>query len=235
MLLIKQGSVFVNSKKVIKPSFSVSKEDVVEVDNNIEYVSRGYLKIEDAFNKFNFEIENKKALDIGSSTGGFTQFLLDNNIKAVTSVDVGSNQMSEKIKKDKRVILRENTNIKNFNESTYELIVIDLSFISLTKITNKIADLLKKDGKIFALIKPQFELGNKVIGNKGVVKDRDLFIKAVKNVISSFNDNNLFLNNIDISSILGKKGNHEVISLFSFGNKNILLDDFVKKTKNILK
>ncbi len=229
-ILIKEGAVKIDGKSVTKLSFMVSQDKNIEVNNNISYVGRGYIKIEKAHSTFKLKIKNACVLDVGSSTGGFTQFLLEHGAM-VDAVDVGKNQMDITLRNNSKVRLFEETNIKDFYpDKKYDLIVVDLSFISLTKVATHISNLLKENGEIFALIKPQFELGNRVIGKKGIVKDKQLIMKAVMFVIESFNREKLFLKNIDISPIQGKKGNYEILSLFSRnGDGNTTINDVESK------
>lgn len=229
-VLVKEGSVKVNDKVVKQPSFLIKSSDFIETTRNIEFVGRGYLKIEEAFNKFNFSIDKKIVLDVGSSTGGFTQFCLEKGAEKVIAIDVGKDQLVDSLKSDKRVISLESTDIREVKREDIgdiDLIVVDVSFISITKIVDNLICLLndtKGDKDILCLIKPQFELGSKVIGRAGIVKKVDQILLAINGVIDKFNKYNFFIKNIDLSPISGKKGNIEIISIFSNGCDNIKLD-----------
>ena len=229
---ITNGDILVDNKIIDKVSFKVDETNLVCVSkNSLPYVSRGGLKLEKAITAFNIDINNKNCLDIGSSTGGFSDCLLQNNAKLVCALDVGSNQLVDKIKNDKRVIVRENTNFRTINIDEYKsfnfnIITCDVSFISLTYIFENVSKILDKSGYFIALIKPQFETEKKEHNKNGVVNDKKIHLKVIENIIRSANNSNLYLNKLDYSPIRGEKsGNIEYISLFSFSPKNINLID----------
>lgn len=193
--------------------------DKIEIKGErLKFVSRAGLKIEHALTHYDINVCGKTILDVGASTGGFTDCVLQNGAKKVYALDVGYNQLAEKLKLDKRVINIEKTNIKDVKKSDFndiDMIITDLSFISLTKVSSKFADLLKSGQKIIALIKPQFELGREEIKKcAGVVKEKALQEKAKNIVIADFLSKNFKLLYIDDSPILGTEGNKEYISIF---------------------
>lgn len=237
-ILIKEGSVKVNNEIVKRPSFLVKDSDIIESTRSIEFVSRGYLKIQEAFSKFDFNIDKKVVLDVGSSTGGFTQFCLKHGAKKIIAVDVGKDQLDNSLRGDKRIVLRESTDIREVKIKEIgevDLIVVDVSFISITKIVESLIYLLndiKGEKNILCLIKPQFELGSKVIGKAGIVKKADQILIAVDNVIKKFNEYDFFVKDLDLSPISGKKGNIEIISIFSKGHDNIKIDYLKNKIES---
>lgn len=226
------GDILVDNKIVDKVSFKVDETNLVSTcKNSLPYVSRGGLKLEKALEVFNIDVKDKTCIDIGSSTGGFTDCLLQNGANKVYAVDVGTNQLAEKLKNDKRVVARENTNFRTINTKEYkdlnlEIATCDVSFISLTYIFENVSKILNETGCFIALIKPQFETEKKEHNKNGVVNDKKVHLKVIENLIHSASNSNLYLNKLDYSPIRGEKsGNIEYISLFSFNPKNVNLID----------
>ena len=213
--LIKAGKVLVNQKIVKKSSLIIQGEENISINENDFYVSRSAYKLKYFLEDNNIIVENKTAIDIGSSTGGFTQILLNNNIKSVTCVDVGTNQLHQIIKNDKKIIICENTDIRKFqSNSKYELITCDVSFISILNILNDIDRL--SSNEIIILYKPQFEVGKEIKrDNNGVVLDE----KAVKEKRTLFlletQKLNWKLEVTDKSKLAGKNGNIEELFYFT--------------------
>lgn len=226
---IMAGIVIVNDKKIDKAGTLIKTEpepDIRIKGEKLKYVSRGGLKLEKAINKFAINCDSKVVLDVGASTGGFTDCALQNGAKFVYSVDVGTNQLDWSLRNNEKVKSMENTHIKDLkledlDNEKVDLIVMDVSFISLTKIFIYLKNFLKEDAKMMALIKPQFEVGRENIEKGGLVKDFTKHKMAINNVVESANENGFFLKNIDISPIKGAKGNIEYISLFEFNTENI--------------
>jgi len=212
--IIKNGYVKVNDKIIKKPSFNVSESDKVKVENSQKYVSRAAFKLLEYMNKYNLSFDKKLVLDIGSSTGGFTQVALEKGALKVVSVDVGNNQLHFSLRDNPKIELFENTDIREFNYPVkFDVIVSDVSFISLLKIIDKINDLAKDE--IILLFKPQFEVGKEVKRDKkGVVKDE----AAIKNARENFEKECMKfgwkLLCCEQSSIKGKEGNTEYIYHF---------------------
>ena len=217
--LIKAKKVLVNGVLILKSSYIVGEEDRVNIQEDQFFVSRAAYKLKYFLEEYNIDIKNSDALDIGSSTGGFTQILLQNNIKSITCVDVGSNQLHKILRDDKRIIVKENTDIRKFYPSkSYDLITCDVSFISILTILNDIDRLAAQ--KIIILYKPQFEVGKNIKrDSKGVVKDavvikkqRDLFLRQTKELKWT-------LQYSSISKLSGKQGNVEELFYFISSSK----------------
>lgn len=216
--LIKKGKVLVDNRKILKPSFIVNENNEINLLENYKYVGRGAFKLLKAINAFKLELKDKVCLDIGSSTGGFSQVLLENNVKKVYAIDVGTDQMHEKIRNDERIILKENTNARDYiNEEKVDFICCDVSFISVTKLISSFQKNLKEDGQMVILVKPQFEAGEGKVIN-GIIKDKKILRDTVNNVKRIFKENNFNILNITESPIKGSKGNTEF--LFNIVKKN---------------
>ena len=222
--LIANGAVKVNDKVVVKDSYSVGELDKIEIAQNdvLKYVSRGGFKLEKALKVFNIDVSNKVVMDIGSSTGGFTDCLLQNGAKKVLAIDVGTDVMHKSLRENEKVELYENTNITEVHHDKFEeldLIVVDVSFVSLERIVEKVySENIKVD--IICLIKPQFECGKQIATKYGgVIKSKSVHKDVLKSVITFFNKNNFFLLGLDFSPIKGGDGNIEYIAHFS--NKSI--------------
>src|SRR6056297_1317355 len=188
---IMAGEVYVNKELVDKPGTKVKINSEIEVKGNpIPYVSRGGLKLEKALDVFNIDVQNKEVIDIGASTGGFTDCLLQNGAKKVYAIDVGYGQLAWKLRNDKRVDVIERTNFRHleFKELPVKvpLIVTDVSFISLRLIIPKAVDFLTDHGEIVALIKPQFEAGKDKVGKKGVIKDKKIHLEVITKLSQFF-------------------------------------------------
>lgn len=215
---IKSGHVFVN-KKQAKASLDVSDTDFIEIVNAIPYVSRGGLKLEKAIKVFNLDFKNKIILDIGASTGGFTDCALMHGAKKVYAVDVGQNQLDLKLRNDSRVINLEGTNILDTNiEDKIDYLVMDVSFVSIIHLVDAIKKYLNDDNLLVCLIKPEFEAGTMV--KKGVIRDKKLHFDILSKVKSELLAHNLYISKIDVSPIKGGSGNIEFISIIETKFKN---------------
>ncbi len=185
--LIMSGIVYVNNQKSDKAGTTVKPDDKIEVrGETLKYVSRGGLKLEKAVNSFGFSLENLICADIGASTGGFTDCMLQNGAKKVYSVDVGYGQLAWKLRTDERVVNLERTNFRYVTKEqipdTLDFASVDVSFISLSLILPVLRNLLKDNGRAVCLIKPQFEAGRENVGKKGVVRDKSVHIAVVKKI-----------------------------------------------------
>ncbi len=208
---IKAGHVLVNNKNA-KSSLDVSDFDKIDIINPIPYVSRGGLKLEKAIKVFNLDFKDKTVLDIGASTGGFTDCALKFGAKKVFSVDVGSNQLDESLRKDKRVVVLENTNILDTDiKDKIDFLVMDVSFVSILHLVSAIKKYLNDNNQLVCLIKPEFEAGTMV--KKGVIRDKNLHFNILSKVKNELLLNNLYISKIDVSPIRGGSGNIEFISL----------------------
>lgn len=222
--LVMSGVVIVNDKRVEKSSESFLPEDKVRIkgkSNEIKYVGRGGLKIEKALEEFNICPREYICLDVGSSTGGFTDCLLQNGAKKVYAIDVGTNQLAWEIRNDERVEVRENTNARYIKpgdfDDRFDLIVMDVSFISVTKILSALIPLLNQDGKIITLIKPQFEVGKGEVGKGGIVKDSSKHEQVISKVSAFATSIGLIVSKVIDSPILGAQGNKEFLTLYERG------------------
>ena len=237
--LIMAGKVLVDGKVVDKAGAQVSPEAKLEVKGeDIPYVSRGGLKLETAIKEFGLSVEGFTCLDVGASTGGFTDCLLKHGAKKVYAVDVGRGQLDWKLRNDERVISIEGFNARYLTEKEVpekvDLIVIDVSFISLTKILPVVKEFLKPEGKIVALIKPQFELTKKEVDRgKGVIKDPELHKKAINKILSFSREIGLYPENLTLSKPRGPKGNKEFLVLLSQNPEDDKVD--VEKVEKAVK
>ena len=186
-ILIMAGEVFSEHERITRPDRKMEEQTYLEVRRNlIPYVSYGGVKLEKAIDAFGLDIEGKKAIDIGSSTGGFIDCLLQRGASTVYAVDVGTHQLHERLRADRRVVVQENLNaryltFKDIGEMA-ELITIDVSFISLRKILPVTIPLLSPEGHIISLVKPQFEVGRYEVGKGGIVKDGEKIARAIEDI-----------------------------------------------------
>lgn len=215
--LIKNQKVSVNGNIIAKASLNVFENDVVDIlENNVlKYVSRGGLKLEYALESFNISVNDLICIDIGASTGGFTNVLLEKGAKKIYAVDVGTQQMAESLKNNSRVALYENTNITQFVKDApvkADFICVDVSFVSVTKILYCIKALLNENNYCIILVKPQFECG-KEFNKKGIVKDPKIHRHILTNVIGAVYEQGLMPLDIVPSPIKGGDGNGEYLLL----------------------
>lgn len=229
--IILKGYVFINGKNIKKPSFKIFDKDYITLDEKAtpKYVSRGGFKLEKALDYFKISLDDKECIDIGASTGGFSDCMLQNNAKLVYAIDVGTNQLNEKILNNDKVISMENTDIRYFNiDKKFDFICVDVSFISLTKIIDKIKELIKDDSFVVMLIKPQFEAGIKSSKN-GIIKNKNLHIKVLEKISNFCINEGFFIKDVTYSPIKGSKGNIEYLICLNkiYENKNLSLKNIV--------
>jgi len=214
--LIMSGNVIVNGTVIDKPGKLININSDIKIKENLKYVSRGGLKLETALNYFELDVRNFICLDIGSSTGGFVDCLLQRGARIVYAVDVGKNQLHEKLKNDKRVISYEEKDARELTENEIKekvnLITIDVSFISLTKIIPSVIKFLKDNGYLLVLVKPQFELEKKFV-KKGVVRDENLRKLAVNKILDFLKEMKFEILGVVRSYPPGPKGNNEFFIL----------------------
>lgn len=215
------GNITVNGKVILKASYVVAENDKVEVlaENFIKYVSRGGLKLEKALREFSIDCNKKVALDVGSSTGGFTDCLLQNGASKVYSIDVGTLQLANSLKGNPRIVSIENQNITDLtpeqvNNTLFELIVADLSFVSLTKVFEHFIRLLSSNGIILVLVKPQFEAGPKALNNNGLVRNPKHHIEAINKVRLAAEKLGFSLTNLTKTPLIERNKNIEYLALF---------------------
>jgi len=219
--LIMTGKVLVNNHIVDKPGTPVFPEDdIVLREEDHPYVSRGGLKLEKALHTLANDINGFVCLDVGASTGGFTDCLLQHGAGRVYAVDVGYGQLAWNLRQHPRVVVIERMNIRHMQPETLpqlvDLVTIDVSFISLKIVIPEILKFMKKNAGILALIKPQFEVGKKNIGKGGVVRDPDLHAEVIENLTVFFTKKHLFIDWVIPSPILGPKGNKEFFMSLKF-------------------
>lgn len=215
--LIMAGAVYVNNQKADKPGTTLKVGDIVEVRSNpLKYVSRGGLKLEKAMENYNICLNNCICADIGASTGGFTDCMLQNGANKVYSIDVGYGQLDWKLRTDERVVNLERTNFRYVTEKEVpdklDFASVDVSFISLKLILPALKNLLKDDASAVLLIKPQFEAGKDKVGKKGVVRDKNVHYEVIENVVGYITDNGLKLCGLTFSPIKGPEGNIEYLA-----------------------
>jgi 23S rRNA (cytidine1920-2'-O)/16S rRNA (cytidine1409-2'-O)-methyltransferase len=216
--MIMAGKILINKRLVDKAGFLVSSKDSIELKSeDTPYVSRGGLKLEAALHSFELNMNGCVCLDVGASTGGFTDCLLQHGAARVYAVDVGYGQLAWKLRQDPRVVVIERTNIRNIPveliPESVDLVTIDVSFISLKIVVPAAVAFIKKDAQILALIKPQFEVGKGQIGKGGVVRDVKLHHQVIENLSNFFSETGLSCGPIIPSPILGPKGNREFFIL----------------------
>ncbi len=214
--LILSGKVVVDGRRIDKAGTLIHEDSAIEIiEKDIPYVSRGGLKLERGLEEFNIRLEGKIAIDVGASTGGFTDCLLKKGISKVYAVDVGYGQLAWELRNDPRVIVIERKNIRHITTSDIgervDLAVIDVSFISLKLVLPVVKDLLKRDGEIIALIKPQFEVGKGEVGKGGVVRDTKKHREVVSGISLFAKEIGFTISGLTKSPILGPKGNVEFL------------------------
>jgi ftsJ-like methyltransferase len=206
---IKLGKVTVDGIKRTKPGFFVDVNSELKILQQVQYVSRAGLKLESVAKKMRIDFRNKTVLDVGSSTGGFTDYSLKNGANKVISVDVGTDQLHPKLRLNKKVELHEKTDIRNFKTNQkIDVVVIDVSFISIKEILPSVVNLSNKNTKIVAMVKPQFEAGRNGTVN-GVVKNNYYRRKILQDFENWCRSNNLYIENKRDSEVKGTKGNQE--------------------------
>lgn len=226
---IMAGIVHNDHEIIDKPGTKVPVDMELFVKGSVmPYVSRGGLKLEKALKYFDITMTDRVMVDIGSSTGGFTDCALQNKAKRVYAVDVGTNQLVWKLRNDPRVVVKEKTNFRHATTDLFEyelpnIATIDVSFISLKLIFEPLKDILNDGDDIVALIKPQFEAGREDVGKKGIVKDAKIHQRVIENVISYANECQFSIQNLTYSPITGGEGNIEFLAHFKVGGTNSLL------------
>jgi 23S rRNA (cytidine1920-2'-O)/16S rRNA (cytidine1409-2'-O)-methyltransferase len=205
---IKLGFVNVKGKKITKPGFLVNDEDNIKLTVDEQYVSRAALKLASAAKKLSLDFRNKVVMDVGSSTGGFTQYALKNGAKKVIAIEVGTNQLHPDLQGEPKIELHEKTDIRNFNtDEIIDIVLADVSFISLREVLPSIANLSNKNTQIAVMLKPQFEAGANQI-NKGVIKNNNLRRKILRDFEDWAKKTFIILDKAD-SEVAGSKGNVE--------------------------
>lgn len=220
--MIMAGKILVNHLPADKPGTMISPDAGIEIKGeDIPYVSRGGLKLEAALNAFELKVVDRVCLDVGASTGGFTDCMLQNGATRVYAVDVGYGQLAWKLRQDPRVVVIERTNIRHMPPGKIPepigLATIDVSFISLKIVVPAILDLLAPDSEIVALIKPQFEVGKGQVGKGGVVRNPEHHERVIKDLANFFQKLGLICESVIPSPVIGPKGNREFLILLKNG------------------
>lgn len=237
---IMAGIVYNDSIRIDKPGEKVASSVELRIKGKqMPYVSRGGLKLEKAIEQFGFDVNNKVMLDIGSSTGGFTDCALQNGAKYVYALDVGTNQLAWKLRNDERVKVMEKTNFRHCEKDMFpyavERVSIDVSFISLTLIFPKLAEIIEYGGEVCALIKPQFEAGKEKVGKGGIVRDKKVHFEVLEKIFYFVNSVGFSVTNLTHSPITGGEGNIEYLMLLKMtgneidNNNEIKFDEIVNE------
>lgn len=221
---IMAGQVYVNGMKAAKAGMTVAEKDVIEVRGSSEFVSRGGHKLKKAMSSFPITLNDKICMDVGASTGGFTDCMLQNGASKVYSVDVGYGQLAWKLRSDPRVINLERTNIRYITEEQVpdkiDFFSVDVSFISLTLVLPAVKNLLSENGEGVCLIKPQFEAGREKVGKKGVVRDKAVHEEVIEKIYSFAIENGYNVLGLDYSPIKGPEGNIEYLIYLGINNNS---------------
>ena len=229
--IIMSGIVYVNNQKVDKAGFELKDTDVLEVrGKGLKYVSRGGLKLEKAMQEFPITLEDKICMDVGASTGGFTDCMLQNGAAKVYSIDVGYGQLAWKLRTDERVVNLERTNFRYVTKAEVpdeiDFASVDVSFISLSHILPVLNTLLKPNAHAVCLIKPQFEAGKDKVGKKGVVREKSVHLEVVQRVIGFCLENGFSPLGLQFSPIKGPEGNIEYL-IYLEKSENAVVGEFV--------
>lgn len=235
---IMAGIIFINGQRVDKAGTMIKTDSEILIKGNqCPYVSRGGLKLEKGIENFGFNLNGIYAMDMGASTGGFTDCMLQNGAKKVYSIDVGYGQLDYKLRIDERVVNMEKTNIRYLDTDLIlekiDFISIDVSFISLKLMFPVASKVMADDGKILCLVKPQFEAGREQVGKKGIIRDKNVHKDVIKKVIVYAAENGLFPNGLTFSPVTGAKGNIEYLLFLSKEEvefSNDLIDNVVESS-----
>lgn len=214
--IIMSGNVFVDNQREDKAGQQFDpKVDIVVKGGEMKYVSRGGYKLEKAMEQFPIDLQGKVCMDVGSSTGGFTDCMLQNGAFSVYAIDVGTNQLAWKLRQDERVVCMEKTNIRYVTPEDIphlaQFVSIDVAFISLTKVLPAVINLMEDEAQIVCLIKPQFEAGREKVGKKGVVRDASVHLEVVERIVTFAMDMGFHVMGLTYSPIRGPEGNIEYL------------------------
>ena len=237
--IIMSGNVLVDGQREDKAgSMFNNTAEIVVKENPLPYVSRGGLKLEKAIKHFKLDLQDKTCMDVGSSTGGFTDCMLQNKANKVYAIDVGRGQLDWKLRQDERVICMERTNIRYVtNEDIPELVdfsSIDVSFISLTKVLLPVYNLLSEDGEVVCLIKPQFEAGREKVGKKGVVREASVHQEVILMVGAYAQAIGFVIADVDFSPIKGPEGNIEYLMYLKKQADESVMVDFESNVDKVI-
>lgn len=233
---IMTGCVLVKGQKEMKAGTMISEDAAIEIiGKDLPYVSRGGLKLEKAIDVYHLDFHDKIVLDIGASTGGFTDCSLQKGASRVYSVDVGYGQLAWSLRSDDRVVVLEKTNARYLTKEQVpeqvDFIVIDVSFISQKKLIPNLIQFMREDAAFVTLIKPQFEAGREKVGKKGVVRDPIVHEEVIADLVSFFNQEGLGVEALTFSPIKGPEGNREYLTILKKGTKTVSSDDIAELVK----
>lgn len=227
--LIMAGGVYVNGQKQLKAGATVEAEDTVEVKNSPRYVSRGGLKLEKAMNLWPIDLRDLVCADIGASTGGFTDCMLQNGARLVYAVDVGYNQLDWRLRTHPQVVCMERTNARYLTREhipePLDFFSVDVSFISLNLILPALRPLIKEEGQAVCLVKPQFEAGKDKVGKKGVVRDPAVHLEVLECFLEHAAQAGFSVRDMSFSPIKGPEGNIEYLGYLQAGGDSAYTDD----------
>lgn len=231
---IMEGIVYVDGQKALKAGDKVKEGSHLEIrGQTLKYVSRGGLKLEKAIEVFNIDLTDKTCVDVGASTGGFTDCMLQNGAKKVYSIDVGYGQLAWKLRNDERVVNIERTNIRyldlNLICDSVDFASIDVSFISLKLVLPVVFSFLSDAGNVAALIKPQFEAQREEVGKKGVIKDASVHKRVIEKCLSIARETGFGIIGLDFSPIKGPEGNIEFLMYLSKNKNDNISDDLIER------
>ncbi|ONI38429.1 rRNA methyltransferase [Candidatus Epulonipiscium fishelsonii] len=219
---IMAGVVYVDGQKEDKAGLKISEKSHIEVRQKMKYVSRGGFKLEKAISSFEIKLDGKICMDVGASTGGFTDCMLQEGAKKVYAVDVGYGQLAWKLRQDERVVCLEKTNMRYVTDEIIQdkidFCSIDVSFISLTKILPSVKPLLSSSGSIVALIKPQFEAGREQVEKNGVVRNPKVHEQVINMICENVRNMGFYILGLDFSPIKGPEGNREYLIYLCMNN-----------------
>ncbi len=236
--VIMSGNVFVEGQREDKAGTSFDDKAEIVVKETLAYVSRGGLKLEKAMKEFEMDLNHKICMDVGASTGGFTDCMLMNGARKVYAVDVGHGQLAWKLRNDERVVCMEKTNIRYVTptdiEEKVDFVSIDVSFISLQKVLPPVKELMREQGEMVCLIKPQFEAGREKVGKKGVVRDSKVHCEVVEETVKFAIALGFHVLHLDFSPIKGPEGNIEYLMHLKKGDQQEQAED-IKAEGNELK
>ena len=229
---IMAGLVFIGQERYDKAGTMVSEDSDIHVKGDTcPYVSRGGLKLEKSIKTWELDLKDNVCMDIGSSTGGFTDCMLQNGASKVYALDVGTNQLAYSLRIDPRVVVMEKTNIRDLDTDSFEkldFISIDVSFISLNLVLPVASALLKEEGRIVSLVKPQFEAGREKVGKKGVVRDKSVHIEVIQMIVDYVRSIGFGILDLDYSPVKGPEGNIEYL-IYLQNNLDLDLEKDIEK------
>ncbi|OPX43432.1 16S/23S rRNA (cytidine-2'-O)-methyltransferase TlyA [Ruminiclostridium hungatei] len=236
---IMAGVVWVDGQREDKPGTRVNAEGIIEIKENANpFVSRGGLKLAKAIAEFHIGLEGKTCLDIGASTGGFTDCMLKNGAEKVVAIDVGYGQLAWELRKDSRVICMERTNVRYVKPENVgflsDFASIDVSFISLTKVLPAVLELLKEEAELVCLIKPQFEAGREKVGKHGVVRDRGVHKEVITRIMDFVLERKLYVKCLSFSPIKGPEGNIEYLLHISKNDGSAVREDLEQMVEAVV-